>query len=411
MWERHVPFNPLFTYTYVRSLTLWAAILHGASIADGVKSAPFFAVLWGGAALGVGGVVRFKYACLLLCMECFVEPHFVALLPEFVYVGGGNLVEHDYLVYSPEPAAVEEASRGHEAVEKSLRYSLLWRRRAAIRFYRGKAAPEAGGVATAFHREAPPVKVDEEYKAAVRRLYTEFPDLAHLNYFFMWASPEYLKELWEDVEEAGRALAEAEEWRFLGMYLVAKAAASRGECPSQIYGWLLKNAGRARCRVREVRICGDVVYALYPMARREPTCAHRVFHWWVKHLASGKRAYLVDAPQSLGCLEEVGTVLTKEKLKCRLPPPDAIIVRDYDKEAVDDLIERALRERGRVTVVLVPHYAVYDVGERAQLVIYLVPPREEELGEWWNVCIGGKVSKETMLALAHDVSPFAVELP
>ena len=119
-------------------------------------------------------------------------------------------------------------------MRKTLRYLTVVRRMFPVYFLRGGAAPREAGFAVAAQKTTDEALEGgwwgEKYEDAVGWLYTYFPDNAHVNYFMVTSSAEYLQELAEDLIEAGRAL-EDTPYRFLGLYLEAKGGRCWGNAP------------------------------------------------------------------------------------------------------------------------------------------------------------------------------------
>jgi hypothetical protein len=133
---------------------------------------------------------------------CFVDPHFVVASPDFVYVAGGNYLEFDYFVYEVRhgavaPAAYEDTTRGEEPLRKTPRYLTVVRRMFPVYFLRGGEAPTGAGFAVAAQKATDEALEGrwwgERYEDAVGWLYTYFPDNAHINYFIVTSSAEYLQ--------------------------------------------------------------------------------------------------------------------------------------------------------------------------------------------------------------------------
>lgn len=307
----------------------------------------------------------------------FKEPHFVVFYP-FVFVGGGNLLEHDVVIYSPgRIAAAEFVSSAGEPLEKQLRHRLVWRRFVEVHFCesydkskKGSIKPKGDGVGIA-ERTCDEVcdlarvawEVLQPYKRLVRSFYGVFPDLGHLNYLFATSSPDYLQELWEDLKGLGEALKKDgdEFYRLLGTFLAEKAKASRGEDADSKALERLAAAPPAPC---EESINSDEAVVFMPKRRRGEPLAHFITYLAeaLEATRSARKVYVVDGDfvKEDGRLQAVRRGELDSLKAVRL-----VVVRDYDKEAFDKYIDKALEEYGEVHVVYVPEYAVYGRGDTA----------------------------------------------
>ena len=189
-----------------------------------------------------------------LCVSCgflsgvrvaFYEPHFVVSMPELFYQIGGNLIEFDVFAWVEAfgtvfPMAFEGVSTEYENLEKQFRYAGYMARKIPVVFFREKTEVRFAGLETARTSEELPeaLRPNREYAAAVKLVYTHLPEVAHVNYLIVNASPEFLRWLAEDLRGLGDALMdsgslpeEAEElglveyYGFVGEYLCAKGTA------------------------------------------------------------------------------------------------------------------------------------------------------------------------------------------
>ncbi|MEM1599167.1 MAG: hypothetical protein QXP31_07945 [Pyrobaculum sp.] len=316
----------------------------------------------------------------------FREPHFVALYP-FVFVGGGNMVEHDVVIYVPgRLAAVELVSKEDEPLAKQLRHRQLWRRFVEVHFCRGGATAKHVGLGIGesgcdevceLAREVPGA-----YFELVRLFYGVFPDLGHLNYFFATSSPDYLEELWVDLEEAGEALRDDvdEFYRLLGEFLVEKAKASRGEYADS---GNFESLSRLPQVPRDEPVVGDVAVVFMPLRRRGEPLAHLLSYVAaaVEATRGCREVYVVDGD----VVKEVGNVKIWKRKKDgeELPDPARlIVVREFEKEKFDKYLNESLKKFGVVQVVYVPEYAVYyRGGDTAPTTDLLLPEMAEFLEE------------------------------
>jgi hypothetical protein len=306
---------------------------------------------------------------------CFVDPHFVVASPDFVYAAGGNYLEFDYFVYEERhgavaPAAYEVTSRREEPLEKTPRYLAVARRMFPVYFLRGSTAPARAGFAVAAQKTADETLEGrwwgEGYEDAVGWLYTYFPDNAHVNYFIVTSSAEYLQELAEDLVRAGIAL-EDTPYRFLGLYLEAKGRAMRGECPRHLFGAAARSA-EVPSFPRALRLPpGDTV--VFTPTLRWSRLLQDQFALLISYMADG--ADVVDGVSH----PSICVKYCKDDLKQAREKP-IILLRDYDKMSLDEYIDRVIEKLGFACAVFVPEYVyVYQRG-RAPTAMYLLPPRD-----------------------------------
>lgn len=309
---------------------------------------------------------------------CFVDPHFVVASPDFVYIGGGNLLEFDYVVFkfdgvSVFPVVYEDTSRAVEPFVKSLRYVHYLSRFIPIFFAAGRAAPGGVGFATAVAGSVVEVLgVDEgelrRYREAVGWLYTYFPDNAHVNFFVITSSGEYLRELAEDLAEAGRALRRG--YRFLGLYLEAKGEALLGRCPRHLFGEVYARP-EVPCFPRALCVDAEEAVAFAPVFR-DAKLLEDLYVLLLKGLADGVLVVDGDVRHPSACVRCCGVDVAPERRY--------VILRDYDKKGLDRYIERAWEVYGGVYIVYIPEYVyVYEScgggGGRAPVPVYLLPPK------------------------------------
>jgi len=324
---------------------------------------------------------------------CFVDPHFVVASPDFVYIAGGNLLEFDYVVFkfdgaSVFPAVYEDTSRAVEPFVKSLRYVHYIARFIPIFFASGRAAPGGVGFATAATKSVVEVLGAKEeelgrYREAVGWLYAYFPDNAHVNFFIVSSSGEYLRELAEDLAEAGRAL--RGRYRFLGLYLEAKGEALLGRCPRHLFGEIYANP-EVPCFPRVLRVDAEEAVAFAPVFR-DAKLLEDLYVLLLKALAGDVLVVNGEMGHPSACV-----------CRCRAdvaPVRRYVILRDYEKRELDRYIERAWEVYGHVCVVYVPEYVyVYEScserGGRAPTPVYLLPPRDYENSIVWTSGVGGR---------------------
>lgn len=309
---------------------------------------------------------------------CFVDPHFTVFLPEFPYLLGGNLLEFDYLAYVQEgdvvyPVAVEDTSDGVEPMSKTPRYISYIRRLIPVVFARGSSKPEGVALATAASSSAlgeffdvPP----EDYRRRVGELYVYFPDNGHINYFILTSSPEFLRELAEDLEKSADALIDA--YPFLGRYLKAKALAMLGKCPLHYYASVLAES-EVGCFPNAVKVPQDDAVALAMHLREE--IAALAFGLLLYGLAGGP----VEVWDGGGAekLTKLGHTVAsarywhnkEDRLKRWL------ILRDFEKEILDRLVDKIREKYGNVCVVFIPTYMVVYDGQHAPTSRYSLPPK------------------------------------
>ena len=308
---------------------------------------------------------------------CFVDPHFVVASPDFVYAAGGNYLEFDYFVYEARhgavaPAAYEHTSRGEEPVGKTPRYLTVARRMFPVYFLRGGAAPTKAGFAVAAQKTTDEALEGrwwgEKYEDAVGWLYTYFPDNAHVNYFIVTSSAEYLQELAKDLMEAGRAL-EDTPYRFLGLYLEAKGRAMSGECSRHLFGAAAQEA-EVPSFPRVLRLPPSDTVVFTPVLRSK--LLQDQFALLISYMAGS--ADVVDGVFHPSICVKYRIVDLKY-VGC-VPEKPFILLRDYRKEYLDKYIDRVVEKFGFACVVFVPEYVyVYQRG-RAPTAMYLLPPKD-----------------------------------
>lgn len=312
---------------------------------------------------------------------CFLDPHFVVTSPDLPYLIGGNLIEWDYVAYERVEGAVvavvvEDTSRGDEPFEKTPRYLLHLRRLMGVVFARGKEEPRGGGFAFRTS-ERSRFKEYEDYRRAVGRLYVFFPDLAHVNYYIVYATGDYVAEMMEDLRRLGEAV--KEEYPFLGYYLIAKAEANLGLCPSQWFA--LAQAADRSFFCRYPSVCRAVDAAIFRPREEETISKLSVYLW--RELTSGC-SFIADCR----FVKRWEKVHFPNVAPDAAPPSRYIVLRDFEKEMLDNYIDRSLAFYGRVVVIYVPISTfIYD-GERAPTSTYLLPPKPPDvdgsLSDYWR---------------------------
>ena len=316
---------------------------------------------------------------------CFVDPHVVATPPDLTYHLGGNLVEIDYLAWNCDksgavhPVAYEDISNRHENLEKQFRHHFFMKRRIPVIYYRGKEGLAERDLETSYAPTDPGIKPDDDYIDAVRHAYAHLPDLAHINYFILNASPSYTKELAEDLRDAGEALAcgdypeEAEElaeyYRFIGRYLREKAKAMLDElnntCTASIdatrpitkppctrHAAPGKLPPPALVFIQQTTEDAEVLAIPYLVTAKTLLSHMHCEDIWVADEAvvteSGGRRKLDVNIDTLGhyiCRSEIGA-----------KPFRTIVVSDYDKDTVDKAIERSIKENECIYIAYIPKY-------------------------------------------------------
>ncbi len=331
---------------------------------------------------------------------CFADPHFVVALPEMVYIVGGNILEFDYFIFenfggAVRPAAYEDTTSPDEPFKKTPRYLHALRRSIPIYFAKGKAEPGGTAFATASARRSvkeltgAPDEVLEGYREKVGRLYTYFPDNAHVNYFVLTASPEYTAELAEDLAAAGEAL--KDRYPFLGYYLKAKGEAMMGRCPTQIFALAVKS--EEPCFPRALRAPRDEA-AVFMQQIREVEELEALGALTIYGLLQGEATVLESHGSSKRpMVERIHTVFSTsnwEKLPHELVKPWVVVYGDFNKTALDAYIDKAMDKHGHVCVVYVPLYVfVYESG-KAPTTKYLRAPDDDAVKKAKQDLFGGR---------------------
>ncbi len=342
-----------------------------------------------------------------MSVACFVDAHVVATPPDLTYHSGGNLVELDYLAWmcrdgTVYPTAYEDVSSGHENLEKQFRHHFAIKRRIPVVYFKGKNTVSKRGLETAGplcgedREEAGPVckrgletaatdkelcwGVDEDYRKAVRHAYLHFPDLAHINYFILNASPSYMERLAADLLEAGKILTlgdpptEANHledyYRFLGAYLREKAKALldevKGTCTATT-----PTPGPLPCAQTASLEPPVVVFIQQTTEDAEVMSLPYLItaHTYVSGTCGNPthQVSIVDRAVTVGRerrpLDVNMDVLGHYICRDDSTPFKSIIVGDYDKDKVDKFIERSVEEHMCINVLYVPKYAYLVVEE------------------------------------------------
>jgi len=347
-----------------------------------------------------------------------VDPHFVVASPDFVNAARSNHMEFEYFVYEVRhgavaPVAYEDTSRREEPLEKMPRYLTVVRRMFPVYFLRGGEAPTGAGFAVAAQKTTDEALEGrwwgERYEDAVGWLYTYFPDNAHVNYFIVTSSTEYLQELAEDLIEAGRSL-EDTPYRFLGLYLEAKGRAMLGECPRHLFGAAAQEA-EVPSFPRAPRLPPSDTVVFTPVLRSKLLQVQ--FALLTSYMAGG--ADVVDGVSH----PSICVKYCKDDLEWA-PEKPIILLRDYDKTSLDKYIDRMVKEFGFACVVFVPEYVyVYQRG-RTPTAIYLLPPKDFkafakvsfvsgiQIDELWK--LGGEEYGHGLVGLGDCAPPYLFEI-